>query len=90
MDGFYSATRQHNAAAHLAYFCTGAYSTNYAMVRRLFRGSLIRGADYGRSFQSARVFVDSGSNTFKQQALRLVAYMGNTGQIRPFPAASNR
>ena len=25
MVGFYSATRQQNAAAHLAYFCTGAY-----------------------------------------------------------------
>ena len=25
MAGFYSATRLHYAAAHLAYFCTGAY-----------------------------------------------------------------
>ena len=27
MAGFYSATRLHYAAAHLAYFCTGAYTS---------------------------------------------------------------
>ena len=30
MAGFYSATPQHNAAAHLDYFCTGGYTTGLA------------------------------------------------------------
>jgi hypothetical protein len=33
--GYYSATRQHNAAAPLADFCTAAYKTSYAVVKLL-------------------------------------------------------
>ena len=33
MAEFYSATRQHFAAAHLAYFCTGGYTADWTDAR---------------------------------------------------------
>lgn len=62
MAGFYSATQQHDAAAPLAYFRTGAYIRAYARVVMFFQDmrrvrATYRKADSLVSNAAAQVFL---------------------------------